>query len=121
MSPCRASGTWRRRRRALSEQTAAIRNATQALQAGRATDREWPLRAADDYLRGLGPALMAWAWARIALAAAPNTGDAWHDDKLRGARFGIDWLLPEARWRWQRVLARDAALPLSRPPARPRT
>jgi hypothetical protein len=31
--------------------------------------------------------------------------------KVRAARFGIEWLLPEERLRWQRVLARETPLP----------
>jgi hypothetical protein len=100
---------------ALREQTAAVRSATATLAAGRATDPEWPLRAADDYLRGLGFTLLAWAWARTARVARPLAdaapGDAWFDDKLKAARFGVQWLLPEARWRWQRVTAAEATLP----------
>jgi hypothetical protein len=97
---------------ALRAQSGALRGATAALQAGRADDAEWPLRVADDYLRGFGWAWMAWAWARIALAAAPRAAaDPWFAAKLQAARFGIEWLLPEAEWRWRRVLARDAVLP----------
>ena len=97
---------------AVRAQSDALRGATAALQAGRGDDAEWPLRAADDYLRGFGWAWMAWAWARIALAAAPRAAaDPWFAAKLQAARFGIEWLLPEAEWRWRRVLARDAALP----------
>ena len=97
---------------ALREQIAAARAATAALSNGRATDPEWPLRAADDYLRALGLTLLAWAWARSARAALRRGGDAWCDDKLKAARFGVQWLLPEAQWRWQRVLrALDAVLP----------
>ena len=43
------------------------------------------------------------------LAACRAT--AWHDDTLRAARFGVQWLLPEAGWRWQRVRAQQAELP----------
>jgi hypothetical protein len=30
---------------------------------------------------------------------------------LHAASYGVDWLLPEAGWRWQRVLQREATLP----------
>jgi len=96
---------------ALRQQTAAACGATQALLAGRGSDPEWPLRVADDYLRALGFTLLAWAWLRSARAALPHAGSAWHDDKLRAARFGLQWLLPEAAWRWQRVGANEALLP----------
>jgi hypothetical protein len=77
---------------------------------------EWPLRAADDYLAGVGHALLAWAWARIAAfalqpqaAAEPGTRPAaqWLD----AARFGVQWLLPQAAVHWARIGQRDAALP----------
>jgi len=96
---------------ALRTQVAAARAATAALLDGRGADPEWPLRVADDYLRALGFTLLAWAWTKSARAALRQTGDAWHDDKRRAARFGVQWLLPEARWRWQRVCDREAALP----------
>lgn len=96
---------------ALSGQIAATREAAGALVAARQADPEWPLRVADDFLRGLGLTLLAWAWARSARVALPQTTDAWYADKLSAARFGVQWLLPEANWRWQRVLARGAALP----------
>lgn len=96
---------------ALREQVAAVRSATQALVAGRAADPQWPLRVADDYLRGLGFALLAWAWARSARAVRRQPAQPWLDDKLSAARFGVQWLLPEASWRWERVAARTHALP----------
>lgn len=99
--------------KALRAQVDAARAVTAALLDGRAADPEWPLRVADDYLRGIGLTLLAWAWMRSAQAALRHVGDAWHDDKLRCVRFGVQWLLSEAPWRWQRVLARDAALPPS--------
>jgi hypothetical protein len=96
---------------ALRAQTGDARGATQALLDGRAADPEWPLRVADDYLRALGFTLLAWAWMRSAQAASLHAGSHWHDDKLRAARFGVQWLLPEAAWRWQRVRANEAVLP----------
>jgi alkylation response protein AidB-like acyl-CoA dehydrogenase len=96
---------------ALHRQVATARAATADLLEGRAADPAWPLRVADDYLRALGLTLMAWAWLRSSRAALPQAGDRWHDDKLSAARFGAEWLLPEADWRWQRVRARQAVLP----------
>ena len=99
---------------ALRRQIAAARDATAALRDGRSADPEWPLRVADDYLRALGFTLLAWAWAASARAALRETHekhDAWLQAKLDAARFGVQWLLPEADWRWHRVQARDAALP----------
>jgi hypothetical protein len=45
---------------ALRAQVAAARAATAALVNGARDDAEWPLRAADDYLRGIGLTLLAW-------------------------------------------------------------
>jgi alkylation response protein AidB-like acyl-CoA dehydrogenase len=98
---------------ALRTQTAAARAATAVLVDGARSDLEWPLRVADDYLRAIGFTLLAWAWLKRAAAAAPLAGDAWADDTLRAARFGVQWLLPEAAWRWQRVSAQRAELPMA--------
>ena len=69
------------------------------------------MRVAGDYLRGLGFVLLAWAWARTARAAVDCLDDDWYRDKLHAARFGIQWLLPEASLCWRRVESRDAVLP----------
>jgi hypothetical protein len=79
--------------------------------AGAKTDGEWPLRAADDYRRGIGFTLLAWAWLKRAAAAQALAGDDWAKDTLRAARFGVQWLLPEAAFRWQRVMSQRAELP----------
>ena len=80
---------------------------------GARSDAEWPLRVADDYLAAIGHALLAWAWARIARTAADVEGGRsatrWRD----AARYGIDWLLPQAAVHWARVMRRDAALPFA--------
>jgi alkylation response protein AidB-like acyl-CoA dehydrogenase len=96
---------------ALRAQCAAARAATAALVAGARDDAEWPLRVADDYLRGIAFVLLAWAWTMRAAAAAPKAADAWYGETLRAARFGLQWLLPEAAWRWQRVGTQRAELP----------
>jgi alkylation response protein AidB-like acyl-CoA dehydrogenase len=102
--------------RALRGQLDAWAAADAALLAPADGDAEWPLRAADDYLAGVGHALLAWAWARIAAfalqpqaAAEPGTRPAaqWLD----AARFGVQWLLPQAAVHWARIGQRDAALP----------
>ena len=101
---------------ALRAQLAAWAAADAALLAPADGDAEWPLRAADDYLAGVGHALLAWAWARIAAfalqpqsQAEPGTRPAaqWLD----AARFGVQWLLPQAAVHWARIAQRDAALP----------
>jgi alkylation response protein AidB-like acyl-CoA dehydrogenase len=96
---------------ALRAQTAAARAAMTALAAAAPIDADYPLRVADDFLRAMGLTLLAWAWARSARTALPHAADDWHADKLRSSRFGVQWLLPEAGWRWQRVMARGAELP----------
>ena len=85
-----------------------------ALVAGAPADPEWPLRAADDLLHGIGHALLAWAWARIARrctqvggAAGGRPAAQWLD----AARHGVDWLLPQAQVHWARAARADAALP----------
>jgi alkylation response protein AidB-like acyl-CoA dehydrogenase len=101
---------------ALAEQLACWRQADAALIDGAAEDSEWPLRVADDYLMAVGHALMAWAWARIARCAhdparlplpGGRTATQWFD----AARFGVEWLLPQAATHWARVQSSQAALP----------
>ncbi len=88
---------------ALEEQAARIRAAITALQAARATDAQAPFVVADDVMHGMGHALLAWAWARLARTAdrRVDANDAARQREL--AQFGLDWLLPAAQWRWQRV------------------
>ena len=75
-------------------------------------DREWPLRAADDYLMGLAHVLLAWACAASARAAARETDAEWAQAKTARMRYGLQWLLPQAAVHWQRAQLRDADLPL---------
>jgi alkylation response protein AidB-like acyl-CoA dehydrogenase len=96
---------------ALQQQIEAVRQATAALVEGHAEDTEWPLRVAGDYLDGAGHALLAWAWARSARVALAQPDERLREHKLAIARYGREWLLPEAGACWQRVLARHAALP----------
>jgi hypothetical protein len=111
VAPARALASTAPLADALQRQIEAVRSATAALVEGSRSDAEWPLRVAGDYLRGLGFALLAWAWLRMAQVAARQAGEPWYDDKLAVARFGVQWLLPEASLCWQRVGAREAALP----------
>lgn len=96
---------------ALQQQLQTVRQATAALVEGHAEDPEWPQRVAGDYLDGVGHALLAWAWARSARAALAQPDERLREHKLAIARHGREWLLPEAGACWQRVLARNAALP----------
>jgi alkylation response protein AidB-like acyl-CoA dehydrogenase len=95
---------------ALRAQVDTLRNATAALQLARSADPEAPLRVADDVLHGLGHTLLAWAWARSSRCAPLHPNPAQVQRKREVARFGLQWLLPAAQWRWQRV--QDWALPL---------
>jgi alkylation response protein AidB-like acyl-CoA dehydrogenase len=100
----------------LAQQLAQWAQALEALQAGRAADAEHPLRVADDMLAGIGHALMAWAWARIARAAldagrAPGAGARPAAQWMQSARFGLQWLLPQAQVHWQRATQPGLDLP----------
>ncbi len=101
---------------ALSLQLEAWGETQAALLAGAREDPEWPLRAADDMLMGIGHALLAWSWARIARTAldparVPIAGGRTPAQWLAAARFGIEWLLPQAQVHWARARQREAALP----------
>jgi len=100
---------------ALSAQLAAWQGALAQLRAGRADDADYPLRVADDMLAGVGHVLLCWAWARSALSASdPARASAAGRpaaDWLASARFGLQWLLPQAQVHWERVAAREAVLP----------
>jgi alkylation response protein AidB-like acyl-CoA dehydrogenase len=97
--------------RALQQQIEAARQATNALIGGRTSDPEWPYRIADDYMQAMGYTLLTWAWARTLRAASRHAGSDWHATRAAIARYGIEWLTPHAGFHWQRVLAREAALP----------
>lgn len=97
--------------RALQEQIETARRATKALIDGRGADPEWPFRIADDYMQAMGYTLLTWAWTRTLRAASTHSGSAWHVQRAAIARYGIEWLTPHAPFHWQRVLAREAALP----------
>lgn len=103
---------------ALEQQLSEWSSTQASLLAEAAADPEWPLRAADDVLMGVGHALMAWAWARLArtcldLRCAPPAGGRTSAQWLVSARFGIEWLLPQAQVHWQRARHRAAALPFA--------
>jgi alkylation response protein AidB-like acyl-CoA dehydrogenase len=101
---------------ALREQCARAREATAALRAAQAQDREAPYRAADDYLMGLSHTLLAWAWAASARAAHSGVGDGLDANfvrrKLEVMHFGVDWLLPDAQPHWERAMRPGNHLPL---------
>jgi len=112
---CAASPALQDFAQALSAQLAAWQGALAQLRAGRADDADYPLRVADDMLAGVGHVLLCWAWARSALSASdPARASAAGRpaaDWLASARFGLQWLLPQAQVHWERVAAREAVLP----------
>jgi hypothetical protein len=100
----------------LAQQAMAWDQALTTLVARRADDAEHALRVADDVLAGVGHALLAWAWARMARAAlddaaAPVPGARPADQWLQSARFGLQWLLPQAQVHWGRVMQPALGLP----------
>lgn len=103
--------TLRSSARVLHEQIETARKVTNALIDGRGADPEWPFRIADDYLQAMGYTLLTWGWTRTLRAASAHLGNAWYAERSAIARYGIEWLTPHATFHWQRVLARDAALP----------
>ena len=96
---------------ALRRQCGLAREATAALRAGQAEDREWPYRCADDYLMGLGYTLLAWAWAASARAAHVYRDADFARRKIDVVRFGVEWLLPDGETHWQRAMRRGNRLP----------
>jgi alkylation response protein AidB-like acyl-CoA dehydrogenase len=98
-------------RSALTHQIANVRTVTRGLLEDQAANQQWPLTIADDFLKGLGLTLLAWAWLRTAQAVSEPDNDEWLLDKLRAARFGVQWLLPESDLCWARVTARESELP----------
>jgi len=114
VAACSAQAPTRAFAQALQAQLDQWAAAQQALLAAAPQDPELPLRVADDLLHALGHALLAWAWARIARTAGlADAGSGGRDAAswLAAARFGIDWLLPQAQVHWARVNAHQAALP----------
>jgi alkylation response protein AidB-like acyl-CoA dehydrogenase len=102
--------------RALAGELDAWLSAIDALREGACGDADYPLRVADDLLAAVGHALMAWAWARIARVAqcgdgVPGAGGRDAAQWLASATFGLQWLLPQARVHWARVMQPRAELP----------
>jgi alkylation response protein AidB-like acyl-CoA dehydrogenase len=100
----------------LAQQLSHWEAALQTLQASRSADAEHPLRVADDVLAGVGHALLAWAWARIARTAVQDRQPAVPGARpaaqwLQSATFGLQWLLPQAQVHWQRATQPGLALP----------
>ena len=76
------------------------------------TEREYPYRAAGDFLRLCGVALLAFSWARAARVSRllPDS-DPLRANKLETARFFFAYLLPEADQRLAAIRAARAPLP----------
>lgn len=90
---------------ALREQVAAARGAASTLLRLAAADATAPLQVADDMLAALAHLLLAWAFAASALAAADEPDRDWARAKLERMRFGVQWVLPQARVHWGRITA----------------
>ena len=97
---------------ALRDQLASVRRATRELVSGRLRGS----RVAAERRRRLSTR----PWLRAARLGMGTVGaiafrrtrtTSWYRDKLRAARFGLQWLLPEGDLCWRRVLARDALVP----------
>ena len=95
---------------ALLAQCDAAGATTQVIAQVAASDREAPLRVADDYLMGLAHAFLAWAFAASARAALGHPDAAWAQEKTVRMRYGVQWVLPQAQVHWAR--AGDARLVL---------
>jgi hypothetical protein len=90
-----------------------LRVATAQVVAASASDAEMPYRAAGDYLRLVGLALLAQAWARADAAASISDASdhGFHADKRATARHAFDYVLPEAQLRL--ALIESAMQPLA--------
>ncbi|MFZ2987815.1 acyl-CoA dehydrogenase family protein, partial [Ideonella sp.] len=88
---------------AVRQQKALLQAGVAALREAAVQDAESPLRVADDALAGTGHALLAWAWARMALAAARSPEAALCERQRDLAQHGIDHLLDTAALHWARV------------------
>ena len=76
------------------------------------TEREYPYRAAGDFLRLCGVALLGFSWARAArVSSLLPDGDPLRANKLQTARFFFAYLLPEADQRLAAIRAARAPLP----------
>lgn len=96
---------------AVRAQSDAAAQAVAALGEAQRAEPDAPLRVADDMLHAMGHLLLAWAWARIVLAAVPQAPSEARDTRLSACAFGVDWLLPAAQWRWTRVCQWATPLP----------
>ena len=75
-------------------------------------DRAWLHGVAGEVLRVVGYALLAWAWSRSARAARPAAAESgWHAERIERARFGLQWVLPEAQAAWALLERPPQALP----------
>ena len=101
--PDDAAGTLQTWAATLAAEVETIATATAALQTGRTAAPDRPFLVADDYLHALGHSLLAWSWARLARASLHDTDTARRDWLHTVTQHGRTWLLPAARWRWQRV------------------
>jgi hypothetical protein len=88
--------------RALRDQVQATRSATRYLLLDSVEPGD-AAAVAGDYLAGLSHTLMTWAWAAQARAAADHPDPVFAQEQRALARYGVQWLLPQAAVHWQRV------------------
>ncbi len=112
---CEAAGT----DPALAVVAAALRGQLDAADAALAAlaryahaDAQAPLALAGDVLQGVHHALLAWAWAASARAAAGHPDTAWAQARTARMRWAAEWLLPQGLLHWRRVADGAPALPL---------
>ena len=110
---------------ALRQQMVWAREALPALQAAARIDRQSVLALCDDALAALAHLCLAWAFGASARAAVEQAADdpapsgvpsPWVQDRLALMRYGLQWILPQARVHWEAVLAgaQERELPLLR-------
>jgi alkylation response protein AidB-like acyl-CoA dehydrogenase len=97
---------------ALRAQLEAADAGLQALAGHARADAQAPLALAHDVLQGVHHALLAWAFAASARAAAGHPDTAWAQARTARMRWAAEWLLPQGLLHWRRVAGGAPALPL---------
>ena len=101
--------------KALGQQLDLWQSANGLLLSRASTQPNWALEVADDYLHATGYLMLAWAWTQIAIAcqtAATKSDNRTTMDRMDAARFGIDWLLDDAKPHWARLNEQVRVLPM---------
>jgi hypothetical protein len=66
---------------------------------------------ADDFLRAVGFALLAWSWCRVARTASQGEQDVFRVEQRQACDFALRFVLPDAEPHWHRLGAGSVALP----------